>query len=541
MDIVLRVLKFSFLIILIPFSTYASESEPRHAKYNQVTCTETYESTTTGKKYRTPHDQQLKKSKAENRIKRHGHKHSKHKHHTDGGCHGKLDDTLTIALDGVGSGRVSSIPAGIFCENDCAEDYARNTQVLLSAQPYSGSVFTGWSGDSCSGVEPCSITLNANTTITANFNLIEPVVFNLITPYVNESDMREITDFFNAQYSNIPWGRIHDGLDIYPNGNLRAFQAACAGRVKRIYTFDEQVTLLIDCDSTYTIDYNFEAQAANTGQTQLDNILVTEWQRVAQGEIIGYLYSAENPVNAHVHFTLYNNAVPNCPAPHFTQSASDSILNLVAVAHQDVTMCLSGNVTPEPLLTPFLNASDMLKITAGFSSQSSLSPWDYAHDGIDIYPQGDLKLFQAACSGIVDTVELQQTGIDFNWQTEVAIVCNEYVADPDNGGYFFPLTTKYVFETMSNNPTVGQNQLDNIMLSLGQSVTRGDTIGYLNMVNKDSHVHFALLQFGQSDFQIYGDVSISLCPEAHFTDVAKDSILNLLHVAWPSAGLCYQN
>jgi len=95
----------------------------------------------------------------------------------------------------------------------------------------------------------------------------------LVTPYVNEADMREINDFFNAQYSEAPWGRIHDGLDIDPLGNLKPFQAACAGRVKKICKFDDQVMLLIDCDSTYTIGYNFEAQAPNTGQAQYDNIL----------------------------------------------------------------------------------------------------------------------------------------------------------------------------------------------------------------------------------------------------------------------------
>ena len=455
----------------------------------------------------------------------HVHKHHKHKHkhHKGHGCHDKKDYSLTITLDGIGSGRVSSTPTGIFCETDCAEDYAANSQVVLSAQPYS------------------SIALTSDTTITANFALLEPVTFNLVTPYVNESDIREIRDFFNAQYSNIPWGRIHDGLDIYPKDNLKPFQAACAGRVKKIYKLDEQVTLLIDCDSTYTIEYNFEAQAANTGQIQFDNILITEGQLVAQGEVIGYLYSAENPVRAHVHFTLYNHAVPNCPAPHFTQAAHDSVLNLIAVAHQDVTMCLSGNVSSPSLMTPYFNESDMLKITAGFSSQYSLSPWGHVHDGIDIYPLGDFKRFQAACSGTVDAVTLQQAGVDANWQVEVAIACNEYVFDPDNGGYFSPLTTKYVFETMSNDPIVGQDQLNNITVTLGQSVTQGDTLGYLKAVNENSHVHFALWQFGQSQYQIYGVTGIPLCPEAHFTLPANDSMLNLLHVTWPSAGMCYQN
>ena len=371
--------------------------------------------------------------------------------------------------------------------------------------------------------------------------LPDPAAFNLVTPYVNEPDMREINDFFNAQFSEAPWGRIHDGLDIDPEGNLKPFQAACAGRVKKLYTFDDQVMLLIDCDSTYTVSYNFETQTPGTGQAQYDNILVTEGQLVAQGEVIGHLYSAENPEDAHVHFTLYKNAVPICPAPHFTQAAHDSILNLIAVAHQEAIMCMSSNVTPPPLITPYFNEAEMAKITAGFSSRYSLSPWNYANDGIDIYPQGDLTRFQSACSGVVDAVLLQQAITDNTWQVEVAIACNEYVFDPDAGGYFIPLTTKHVFKTMSINPQAGQIQLYNISVSPGNSINQGDTIGYLKVANDSSHLHFGLWQFGQTKFHVFGVSGIPLCPEAQFTPQAKASILNLLHVTWPNAGMCYQN
>jgi len=454
-------------------------------------------------------------------------------------CKNKKTFSLTVTLEGAGSGRVSSDPSGIYCQTDCIETYTKNTRIVLSAQPYSGSVFTGWSGD-CSGTAPCSIKLKAETAVSANFMRIETLPLSLVTPYVNESDMREINDYFNAQYDTLPWGRIHDGLDTDPNDNLRPFQSACAGRVKKIYVFDNQVTLLIDCDTTYSVDYNFETQAPNTGQIQLDHILVTEGQLVAQGEVIGYLYSAENPDRAHVHFTLYENAVPICPAPFFTQAAHDSILNLVAVVHPDVVMCRSGNVMPPPLVTPYYDESDMARITAGYSSTYSLSPWDYPNDGLDIYPKDKLTRLQAACSGKIDALELRQDGINGNWKVEVAIACDEYVIDPESGGYFIPLTTKYYLETMSSDPLVGQAQLDNIMFTLGQSVAQGDIIGYLNAVNQDTHLHFELVQFGQSKFQVLGISGIPLCPQGQFSPSAQNSVLNLLQTAWPGAELCYQ-
>lgn len=449
--------------------------------------------------------------------------------------------TITVTMNGNGSGRVTSLPDGIFCGTDCSEDYNSDTQVTLTAAPYSGSNFAGWSGGGCSGTATCTLSMNVDTTVTAIFSLNEIDALNLITPYVNESDMREINDIFNAQYTTLPWGRVHDGLDIDPNGDLKPFQAACSGRVHRIYTLNEQVIMWIACNSTYTTEYNFEAQAPDTGQIQLDNILVVEGQTVSQGDLIGYLYAAANLDRAHVHFSLYKDWIPVCPEPFFGQEDKNSISTLVRVVHVNGDMCLSGDVTSPSLLTPYLNESDMAEINVGFSSDYSFSPWDFVHDGIDIYPQGNLKPFQASCSGIVDSVQLHQNGIDSNWQVEVLIACNDYVDDPDMGGYFIPFSVNYVFEPMSNNQADGQSQLDNIMVVKGQTVSQGDIIGYLNVVGEASHVHFGLLQYGSSAFLEEGVTGIPLCPEPHFSAEGKDSILSLLHVVWPGANICYQN
>ena len=196
---------------------------------------------------------------------------------------------------------------------------------------------------------------------------------------------------------------------------------------------------------------------------------------------------------------------------------------------------------PPLFVTPYSSEAEIAKITAGFSSQYSLSPWEYVNDGIDIYPQDDLAGFQAGCSGLVDSVQLQQVTADDTWQVEVSIACDEYVVDPDDGGYFIPLTTKYAFNTMSINTQAGQDQLASISVTLGDTVSQGDTIGYLKMFNEFSHLHYGLWQFGQTIYQGFGVSGIPLCPEKQFTAQAKNSILNLLHVTWPNAQICYQN
>jgi len=446
--------------------------------------------------------------------------------------------TLSIAMGGTGSGRVTSLPAGIFCETDCLEDYDITTQVTLTAEPYSGSIFSGWSGGGCSGTGTCNLPMEGDTSVTALFTLSSTDLSNLITPYVNESDMLEIRDLFNSQYGLPPLNRLHDGLDIYPIGDLKPFQALCSGRIKDIAVNDEQVMVWLDCNSTYTAEYIFESQAPQTGQIQLSNILVVKGQLISQGDLIGYLYAPNE--KAHVHFSFFKDWIPVCPEPYLDLTAQISILNLINVVFPGADMCYGGDPRGTPLVTPYVNESDMTEINPGFSNAYTTSPWGGVHEGLDIYPQANLKPFQASCSGVVDTVELQYDAIDSNYQVEVSIFCDKYVVDPLDEGYFIPHSIEYVFEPMSANQADGQTQLNNIMVVEGQSVSQRDVIGYLYAPNTNSHMHFEVLQYGRPIFAQYGVTGIPICPEPHFSTTDKDSILNLLHAVWPSANMCYQ-
>ena len=77
--------------------------------------------------------------------------------------------TLTVTKVGTGSGTVTSSPAGINCGSDCSEAYNEGTNVTLTATASAGSTFAGWSG-ACSGTGECSVTMNADETVTATFN-----------------------------------------------------------------------------------------------------------------------------------------------------------------------------------------------------------------------------------------------------------------------------------------------------------------------------------------------------------------------------------
>jgi hypothetical protein len=78
---------------------------------------------------------------------------------------------LTVTPAGLGSGTVTSSPAGINCGLDCTESYLHNTMVTLTATANATtSDFGGFSGAGCS-TSPCTVTMSQAQTVTATFNL----------------------------------------------------------------------------------------------------------------------------------------------------------------------------------------------------------------------------------------------------------------------------------------------------------------------------------------------------------------------------------
>jgi hypothetical protein len=77
--------------------------------------------------------------------------------------------TLTVVVNGSGTGTVDSVPAGIDCPGDCSQSYPAGTGVVLTATPTGGSVFTGWLGGGCGLAATCTVTVNTATTVSATF------------------------------------------------------------------------------------------------------------------------------------------------------------------------------------------------------------------------------------------------------------------------------------------------------------------------------------------------------------------------------------
>ena len=77
------------------------------------------------------------------------------------------DHTLTVGI--LGSGSVTSDPAGIACLPTCVASFTDGASVTLTPLAQPGFTFLGWSGD-CTGTAACVVTLDADRAVTARFS-----------------------------------------------------------------------------------------------------------------------------------------------------------------------------------------------------------------------------------------------------------------------------------------------------------------------------------------------------------------------------------
>ncbi|MGR8933377.1 MAG: InlB B-repeat-containing protein [Gammaproteobacteria bacterium] len=80
---------------------------------------------------------------------------------------------LSVNITGTGWGEVDS-DGNIHCgSGSCSEDIYSGSTVTLTATPFEGSQFTGWSGDACGGstATACQVTMDAAKTVNAEFTL----------------------------------------------------------------------------------------------------------------------------------------------------------------------------------------------------------------------------------------------------------------------------------------------------------------------------------------------------------------------------------
>ena len=77
--------------------------------------------------------------------------------------------SVTVSKNGIGTGTITSNPAGIDCGVACTAQFNQGTPVTMTATPSTGSVFAGWNGGGCTGTGACVV--NTAATVTATFDV----------------------------------------------------------------------------------------------------------------------------------------------------------------------------------------------------------------------------------------------------------------------------------------------------------------------------------------------------------------------------------
>jgi len=146
---------------------------------------------------------------------------------------------LQVSIQGTGSGIVTGEPAGIACNASCSATYPEGTQITLSARAAEYSVFDGWSGGPCSGVEACLITMDADVSTNAAFT-----------------------------YDTAHQTRIDDTASVYYPSIQAAYDAAEDGNTIKLWgvTFTENILchrpIAVTFEGGYSADY-----AGTVGET----------------------------------------------------------------------------------------------------------------------------------------------------------------------------------------------------------------------------------------------------------------------------------
>lgn len=107
-----------------------------------------------------------------------------------------MERTLEVALDGLGTGNVTSSPSGISCSSGiCAVNYNLGALVSLLATPSGASTFGTWTGCATSSGTTCEIVMDDSKRVTATFNSPNKVKI------LNGSSYPTIADAYTAATS----------------------------------------------------------------------------------------------------------------------------------------------------------------------------------------------------------------------------------------------------------------------------------------------------------------------------------------------------
>lgn len=163
------------------------------------------------------------------------------------------------------------------------------------------------------------------------------------------------------------------------------------------------------------------------------------------------------------------------------------------------------------IITPYVNESDIERVW-GYNSD---------HDGTDFKPKTNGALFRAVCGGeITSRILVHEFNPNLNTNMWHVIVVLKY-------NHTFWLM--YDFESATDVATEGVAQLTNVVASVGQTVSQGETIGRLHVPPDEMQTHATapVVHFG---LMVYDEDSL---PYGYTDTTGQTHIVHAYPGVWP--------
>ncbi len=255
--------------------------------------------------------------------------------------------TVAVTLKGVGTGTVTSSPAGINCPGTCSASFANNTQVTLTASGDAKSAFAGWTG-ACSGTGPCVVTVTDSTSaaVTSAFGVTLQSGINHIIFLAQEN--RSLDHYFGA----LPQYWADDGYVHYKN---QAFNGL----------------------PQFPTNAPSGAAPTNPGCNPADPFTPPT---TLNGPYQDCVYDQANPIGSyHLQTMCVENPSPSWNESHADMNFNDPTLHYTGLATLDGFIWTAAHDSRYPIADPF----DNTKIVPQFMDTNGVRVMGY-YDGDDL-------------------------------------------------------------------------------------------------------------------------------------------------------------
>ncbi len=345
----------------------------------------------------------------------------------------------------------------------------------------------------------------------------------LEVPFENESDIITVNGGFSTTNS-CPWARAHLGFDFEFRNNSNII-AAAPGKVvfMDIFQMSSEIGgyyvmhIFIQFNATVIVNYGFEPWTTDRSdaerQFNMFSVKVGDW--VNQSQKIGtFLRIGES---AHIHFDVLENNNRERLDKYFSAAAHQKMMNLVHKFHPEWPHYCFDDETPLNYAIKPFDSPNAVKNFSKTWSLTSTNPWGSPSPGLNF------QLIQGY------TIRTMTPGrvIELKLYERIPYNISKYYINLTIA-YNSSIEVTYLFETGSDSLSVAEYQLASLSIKKDQWLPLNWTIGFYCLNATMSFLQVSIIELGQF-YRI----------DRYFSDVAKQQLLEILHIYHPGWSLIY--